>query len=271
MTDKQQTSLQAAEQELEKILGKSTKTSKVADELFDFASVLRQNGSLLRSLTNPGRLAKDRVELVDQITKPVYSAGTVKMLDWLVEGHWAKPDRLTKIIEDLGVWAILYGAKNRGELAQVAEELFEVSRMLMDERQLRIQLSNLGEGSSEQRVDLIEGILKGHVLPATLDLVAEATRRSKHGQLLQTLRWYGQEAAEIANAQQVIVTTATPFSAAQEKRLQALLEKQIGKPVVMAIAVDPDLIGGFKINYGDEAADSTILTEIGEARRALVR
>lgn len=271
MREKQQISLQTAEQELQKILGKSTSTTRVAHELFDFASVLRQNGSLLRSLTNPGRSAADRIELVDQITKPVYSASTVKMLDWLVGAHWSKPRRLIDTTEDLGVWAILYGAKNRGELSQVGEELFEVSRLLMGQRQLRIQLSNLGEGTVDQRTALISGLLQGQVLPATLELVVEATRQSKHGQLLQTLRWYGQEAAEIANAQQVIVTTARPFSAAQEKRLQQLLEKQIGKPVVMAIAVDPDLIGGFRINYGDEAADSSILTEIGEARRALVR
>lgn len=271
MNAQRQTSQEKAERELERILGKSTTTDQVAKELFDFASVLRQNGSLLRSLTNPGRPAADRIGLAEQLTSQAYAPDTVKMVDWLVGEHWSKPARLIDTLEDLGVHAILYGAMNRKQLPKVSDELFEVSRLLTKERELRIQLSNLGQGDVDDRVALITGLLKGKVLPATLDLVVEATRQGQYGQLLSTLRWYGSEAARLAGAQQVTVTTATPFSAKQKKRLTTLLEKQIGKPVEMAVAVDPSLIGGFKINYGDEAADSSIRTEIGQARRALVR
>lgn len=271
MGEVQQAGLEAAEQELARILQGTGKGPDVAAELFDLADLLRQQGSLLRALTNPGRDADDRKQLVYSIIGSVYAPQTIAMVSWLLDQHWSKPQRFVDSIEHLGVIAVLFGAKERGELGHVGGELFNVRRLLSDNRDLRIQLSDLSQRPMDDRLGLLEKLLGGRVLPPTMALTRRAVYTADHGHLIRLLRDYDQQASRLEGSQLVSVTTAAPFSDEQRDRLKAILEKQVGRSVIMAVIVDPGLIGGFRIDYGDESADSSIRTEIGEARRQLVR
>jgi len=48
------------------------------------------------------------------------------------------------------------------------------------------------------------------------------------------------------------------------------LTKQIGQPVHLNIEIDPSVLGGISIRFGDEVIDGTISNRLAEASRALV-
>ncbi len=55
------------------------------------------------------------------------------------------------------------------------------------------------------------------------------------------------------------VTAAAPLSAAQAERLAAVLERTYGREVRLTVAVDPEVIGGLRVQVGAQVVDATVL------------
>jgi F-type H+-transporting ATPase subunit delta len=52
-------------------------------------------------------------------------------------------------------------------------------------------------------------------------------------------------------------------------RLENALTAQAGGPVRLNVVVDPDLVGGVKVEIGDEVVDGTVQSRIAELERLL--
>ncbi len=66
------------------------------------------------------------------------------------------------------------------------------------------------------------------------------------------------------------IKSSIALSDGQAKKLADSLTKQIGQPVHLNIEIDPSILGGISIRFGDEVIDGTISNRLAEASRALV-
>jgi F-type H+-transporting ATPase subunit delta len=67
-----------------------------------------------------------------------------------------------------------------------------------------------------------------------------------------------------------IVTTAVDLDERQRERLAAALSSYYGgKDVHLNIVLDPSVLGGIRVQIGDDVVDGTILRRLEEARRLL--
>ena len=55
-----------------------------------------------------------------------------------------------------------------------------------------------------------------------------------------------------------------------ERKLQNILEKQLGTEVLLEASVDPDLLGGFTLEIGDYLLDGSVRRQIEAIRRQFV-
>src|SRR5699024_12115308 len=55
----------------------------------------------------------------------------------------------------------------------------------------------------------------------------------------------------------------------QVRRLGEILTRSYGRKVQINVAVDPQVVGGMKIQIGDDVVDATTLGRLDEARRRL--
>lgn len=243
----------------------------IGAELLNAADLISGNSGLLRAFTDQSRSSADRGRLAEKVFAQHCTEAALSVVRTIVVQHWSNPKAFLDALEELGVAAYLLGARQRAELRLVQSELFAVTQLLSDSRDLRIQLSELGRGTAGARAALMGKILGDSVQPTTRALVQRAVERSHHGRLLQTLREYEKQAAELGGTQLVTVATARDLTGSQRERMKNLVERQLGHPVTLAVAVDPDLVGGFRINYGEEAVDSSIRSDIAKAKRALTR
>ena len=62
---------------------------------------------------------------------------------------------------------------------------------------------------------------------------------------------------------------ARPLGAGDEQRLTAALTAQYGRPVHLNVVVDPDVIGGIKVEIGGDVIDGTISSRLDDARRKI--
>ena len=65
------------------------------------------------------------------------------------------------------------------------------------------------------------------------------------------------------------VTVAAPLTSEQRARLAATLTAQAGRVVNLHIVVDAHVVGGIKVELGDEVIDGTVAGRLADARRHL--
>jgi F-type H+-transporting ATPase subunit delta len=76
-------------------------------------------------------------------------------------------------------------------------------------------------------------------------------------------------ADEAAGRVRATVTTAVELAADDRERLVSQLSKRLGKEVRLTAAVDPRILGGLKLQYGDHLIDVSLATRLQQLRRRL--
>jgi F-type H+-transporting ATPase subunit delta len=69
---------------------------------------------------------------------------------------------------------------------------------------------------------------------------------------------------------QAKVTTARKLDADLAEALRAALEQRTGKTVVLHERIDPEVLGGIRVNLGDSVFDGTLRRGLQDMRRVLV-
>ncbi len=71
------------------------------------------------------------------------------------------------------------------------------------------------------------------------------------------------------NVVEVSVESVKKLSAAQDKKLQAQLEKFLNKKIVVSYKIAPELIGGLRIKFGSEMIDNSILSKLNRLENVM--
>ena len=229
-----------------------TDPMRVAEDFFGLADLFKENTRLARAATDPAR-----------------TAATLSVVNAVVADHWRHPADVADTLEVLGILGVLNAAGAHNALDQVREELFQVRYFLAHNREVRVRLSDTSKGNSHERGDIATKLFGERISVWTMRLVRRAVGRSNHGRLLHNLRRYAQWAATMQDRLFVTVATASTMSDAQVERLRTILTKRYGTPVDLAISVDPELIGGFRLRAGMTAIDASLASRISAARDAI--
>jgi F-type H+-transporting ATPase subunit delta len=83
----------------------------------------------------------------------------------------------------------------------------------------------------------------------------------------QTIEGYITLAAAQKNRAVATVRVAKPLSSDQRNRLQAGLSQKIGREVTIQEVIDPDILGGVRVELGDEVFEGTVADRLESARR----
>lgn len=261
----------AAEDVLRDALGAGhSPVMRVAEDFFGLSDLVRSDARLRRALTDPSRSAQDKSALAQEAFGSATTPETLKTVDALVASHWSHPADLHDVLEVLGIVTTMEDARHNGKLSQVEEELFAVSEFLQDNRSLRNDLSDLTLRSRHDRADLAQAIFAPHVCVWTMRLLRRGVGRTSHGRLLSTLRRFAERAASLQARRLVLVESASELSDTQVRRLRKLLSARFGEDVTINVAVDPSLIGGFRIVSGTTAVDSSLSTQVHQLKREWV-
>jgi F-type H+-transporting ATPase subunit delta len=241
---------------------------RLADELFAAVDALDRSGSLLRAMTDPARDAPDKADLAASLFAK-YDPRVVTVISALVSARWGVGADLATSLEDAGVLALLASAQSLGVLATVEEELFLFERELVAHRSL---LSALGDRAAlgEGRVGVLHDVLQGKVDAVTYALVARKVEAPRGARLLGAVQGLVKAAAARRALMVASVTAAVELSAAQRTRLASILKETYGRDMQVNVAVDPEVLGGMKIQVGSEVVDGTVVARLADARRRLV-
>ena len=162
--------------------------------------------------------------------------------------------------------AVFELAQEEGHVEQWSHRLARVRELLADPEVAAV-LTN-PTIATEQR----EGFVSAS--PRLLDeestnlarLLIESGRVDEAAEIEEEFQSLADEAAGRVHA---TVTTAISLEAHDRERVARELSKRLDKDVRVSVVVDPRVLGGMKLRYGDHVVDATVAARLEQLRRRL--
>jgi F-type H+-transporting ATPase subunit delta len=250
-------------------LGSGASGSALAGDLFAVTGALDSSASLRRALVDPSRDSAAKRGLVEGLFGSKISAAAALVLNALVSAHWADDHDLGEATESLAVEALVASAEAGGRLDALEDDLFRFGRAVAADPGLRDALSAHG-GQESAKVALVEALLQGKASTETVRLARQAAVFPRGRRFARVLDSYLAVAAMRRQQLTATVTAAVPLDEAQAERLRRALSRIYNRAVQINIVLDPGVVGGIRVQVGDEVVDGTVLRRLQEAERAML-
>ncbi|MBH0055179.1 MULTISPECIES: F0F1 ATP synthase subunit delta [unclassified Salinibacterium] len=230
-------------------------------ELFEAGRVVGDSAQLRSALADPAAAAKDKAAIVGSVFSSL-SASARTVLTAIVSVRWSDADDLLAGIEEIGIRAI---AKSAPAKLSIDDELFAFGDTVSSDAELELAVgSKLGSAASKS--SLVRELLAGKASDqsiAIIDQLVQQPRGRRIGELVATA---ADIVADQAGKSVATITTAAPLKAAQLERLRAGLTKNYGRELKLNVRIDPSLIGGVRVQIGDEVIDGSVSTKLNDLR-----
>lgn len=240
---------------------------RIGNELFTITKVLDDSIQLERALTDPSRPVADKVAVLTELLGDNVHPMTMEIMTDLVSRHWSRARDIANAVEDFGVDAMMYYADATDATLQVSVELSELHSALLNLPVVRAKLYDY-QATSEARVKLFREVFSGKTLnKVTMRLAEHATCNLRRRRYLETIQWLINKLSRHMGESMVTVTTATPLKKEQIERLVEVYSAKVGRQVHINSVVDPTVLGGMRIQVGDEVTDNTVVAQLQNLHR----
>lgn len=242
---------------------------RIGNELFTITNVLDHNIQLERALTDPSRPVEDKVAVVKTLIGNEAHPLTMEIMSDLVARRWSRVSDIANAAEDFGVDGMMYYADHTNATLQVSIELAQLHSTLLN---LPVVRSKLYDATvpAEARIKLLYSLIGNADFNVVTKRLAEhATCNLRNRRYLQTIQWLINKFSRHMGESMVTVTTATPLSKEQVKKLVAIYSAKTGHPVHINSVVDPTVLGGMRIQVGDEVTDNTVVAQLQHLQRTV--
>lgn len=240
---------------------------RIGNELFTITKVLDDSIQLERALTDPSRPVADKVAVLKELLGDNAHPMTMEIMTDLVSRRWSRARDIANAVEDFGVDAMMYYADATDATLQVSIDLSELHSALLNLPVVRAKLYDY-QATSEARVKLFREVFSGKTLnKVTMRLAEHATCNLRRRRYLETIQWLINKFSRHMGESMVTVTTATPLKKEQIKRLVEVYSAKVGRQVHINSVVDPTVLGGMRIQVGDEVTDNTVVAQLQNLHR----
>jgi F-type H+-transporting ATPase subunit delta len=120
--------------------------------------------------------------------------------------------------------------------------------------------------ATEQRMAIVSDLFDGSEATNLAKLLIESDRVRDVGAIADEFQRLADEAAGRVRA---TVTTAVELSSKDRDRVAEELSKRLGREIHLDVLVDPAILGGLKLQYGDRLVDASVATRLQQLRRRL--
>jgi F-type H+-transporting ATPase subunit delta len=246
----------------------SVDTARLADELAAVTALLHREVGLRRVLTDPAQPGEAKAGLVQRLLGGQVGGATADLVSGMVRSRWSQSRELVDALEELANVAELVTAQQAGTLDEVEDELFRFGRIVSSSTELRAALADRSARISA-KTDLLHRLLAGRAKPVTERLVTRLVTAPRGRSLDAGLESLSKLAADRRNRMVAVVTSAVPLSDAQKQRLRTALGKLYGRQMHLNHEVDPELVGGVRVQVGDEVINGSLADRLDDAARRL--
>lgn len=243
-------------------------SAQTGTELFDVVEVLDGDRALRVAVAEASAPAEQRTGLIQAVFGGKVADITLEVLREAAGRIWSSPREFRAGLVSLGRRALLRGAETQGQLGQVEDELFRLSRILEQEGQLTQLLSDRNTEPTRRR-GLLANVLYGKATMITEALALQVIGRPEHNPA-DDIANLAAMAAQLQGRSVAHVVAAAELNEVQQAALAEKLGRIYGRAMSIHSEVDPSLLGGMTIRVEDEIIDGSTAGKISRMRASLV-
>ena len=248
---------------------------QLANELFGILATVDSSAGLRRALTDPSRSSDEKSALVRQLFSGKVSAGAVEIASGLAGSRWASARDIGDALETLAASVVIAVAENRSAvsasgltgLETLENDLFSFNQVVESNHEVQRALSE-PQASPAAKIALAEKLVPDASEEAKV-LIGQAVSHPRGLKVTKLIRRFAELAAKRQQRWIATVSVSRPLTATQMSRLQTGLNALYGRELKVNINVDPAMIGGIRVQVGDEVLDASVVTRLGQLHRQL--
>jgi F-type H+-transporting ATPase subunit delta len=252
-----------------------TASLQLAKELFGILGMVDSSAGLRRALTDPSRSGDEKSALVRQLVGGKVSADAAEIAGGLASSRWATARDIGDALETLAATVVISVAENKSAvsasgisgLEELENDLFSFNQAVASNHEVQRALSE-PQASAAAKATLAERLVPGASEEAKV-LITQAVTQPRGIRPTRLVERFAELAAKRQQRWIATVSVTRPLTATQLARLQAGLNALYGRELKVNVNVDPALIGGIRVQVGDEVLDASVVTRLGELQRQL--
>ncbi|MBB4823191.1 F-type H+-transporting ATPase subunit delta [Sporosarcina luteola] len=160
-------------------------------------------------------------------------------------------------------------AQKHGQTLSIQEEVTEVNKAFRDNKGLG-ELLTSPDLSEAAKKEMLSGILKGvnPIILNTLFVLLDAKRMDEVLNVFEAFQELANNAAGIADAK---VYSTRPLTDLERNSISTTFAHKVGKQALrIENIIDPSLIGGIRLQIGNQIYDSSIGAKLEKLQRKLI-
>jgi len=237
-------------------------TGVVAAELLDASAVIASSASLRAGIADNVVDPAVKQKLVKSLFAKA-SQPTRVVLNDIAASRWSHPDDVTDAVEQLGIRAEAMSAST-----PLDDELLAINEIIASDGELELALgSKLGE--AQVKAQLAAKVFGKRVSAGALRVLTHLVSNARGRRVGAMLNAAASLAADQEGFTLATVTVAQQVSASQIARLEKSLAQSYGRPVKLNVRIDTAVIGGMRIQIGDDVIDGSVASRLNELRLKL--
>ena len=248
---------------------------QLAKELFGILGTVDSSAGLRRALTDPSRRGDEKSALVKQLVGGKVSADAAEIAGGLASSRWANARDVGDALETLAATVVISVAENKSAvsasgvsgLEELENDLFSFNQAVASNHEVQRALSE-PQASAAAKISLAEKLVPGASEEAKV-LIAQAVSAPRGIKPTNLVARFAELAAKRQQRWIATVSVTRPLTATQFARLQAGLNSLYGRELKVNVSVDPELIGGIRVQVGDEVLDASVVARLGQLHRQL--
>ena len=241
--------------------------AQIGTELFLIVDQLDADRSLRVAVADTSLDASQREGIISEVFGPKVAEPTKRILTDAASQEWSTPREFRQGLVALGRRALSRAAETQDQLELVEDELYQLSVLLENERELTQLLSDRNATNAQKR-GLLASVIYGKVSMFTEALALQVIGRPVHNPV-DDLAALADQIAELRGKSVARVVAAEELSDAQRDALAGKLENIYGREMAIHTEVDPSLLGGMIIRVGDEEIDGSTRGKLARLRTDL--
>lgn len=239
----------------------------VGEGLLRIVSVLSEDVGLRKALADASLDSQVKRGVIDQLFESKVDPRSLEIARAAAGLQWARTQDFVTAVEVSGVTALAARAQAGSRLGRVEEELFRFARTIEADHDLGWAIGSNAPVEAKRR--LVQDLLGSAAAEETTLLASQAAAHPRGLRVAETLDNYGDVLAARQRRAVAEVVVAKPLAPQQQERLAQALSRSYGRELVVHVTVDPAVVGGVRVQVGDEVMSGTLADRIADVRRRL--